>query len=375
MMLAGCQAGEKEPGPPPPVAVQWRALTLPMPEGALGRIMVRDVVACGGGWYLVGAIGSGDDETRPAAWTSADGESWQAVRLTPKTYYGRRNVLHSVACKDGRPAVVGWKAGGAHGNPRVSTWLQLPDGSLDEVLAGFELYGGPQAVNVSRMAAGPGGFMMAGNRFSGAAAWISPDGAAFRIMERAPELASDGRGDTWAVDVTATPSGWIMVGGIIGPGRTDRDPMAWTSLDGFTWRRISGPSSRDYEEFHRVTSAGGVAYAVGLRGKHFGAWELKGDQWTPAGVFGVLDAKSSGSVRSLTVAGGGNLLAVVSDGRTHGLWLSPDARSWRALQAPAEMPSASGRTVSAATFARRVILLIDDGAAGRVWSADLSVTF
>ena len=45
-------------------------------------------------------------------------------------------------------AALGAKFGGAHGYPRTSSWQQTPDGVLREVTAPFELFGGPQAVNV-----------------------------------------------------------------------------------------------------------------------------------------------------------------------------------------------------------------------------------
>ncbi len=199
--------------------------------------MLRDVTACGGRWYIVGAVGGPGDATRPAAWTSADGVSWESVRIVADSYYGRQNILYSVACTDGRFAAVGAKSGGAHANPRVSSWVRRADGALAEVRAGFELYGGPQAVNVARMVAGPSGFMIVGNRVSGAAVWLSEAAGEFEILEGVPGLATDEHGVTWLFDATPVDGGWLAVGGIIGPGRIDRDPLAWRSSDGRSWQR------------------------------------------------------------------------------------------------------------------------------------------
>ena len=117
-------------------------------------------------------------------------------RFAPTTFYGRQNVVYTVACKDGaarggrraRPAARTATRGSAPGG-------RAADGALHEVSAAFELYGGPQAVNVARMGAGPAGFLIAGNRVTGAAVWTSPDGGEIHIHERAPGLATDSAGD------------------------------------------------------------------------------------------------------------------------------------------------------------------------------------
>lgn len=352
---------------------QWRELSLPKPPGPDGRLVLREAVPCDGVWYVVGAVENAAGDTRPAVWRSDDGQTWQSVKLTPHSFYGELNVVYSAACKGRMLAALGSKPGGAHGNPRVSTWQQLPDGSLDEVMtAGFEVYGGPQAINVGQMTAGPSGFMMTGNRYSGAAVWFSPDSAEFKIQERAPELANDARGETWANDVAATPQGWVVVGGILADGRIDRDPMAWVSADGTTWRRTKVAGTDVYEEFQRVVVRDGKVFAVGLSGQGFAAWRLDGDQWTRTAAFGTITGL--GATRSATVVDG-KLLCVTSDGTAHHLFLSADGASWRIVQGPSEMPSNADAMTLGAAFAQRVVLLIDDGRVARLWVADVSVTF
>lgn len=371
-MVAACDS-QPQPLEVKPVELAWREVTLPMPDGPPGRIMPRSAVWCGDMWYIVGAVGNGD-ETRPAAWKGAFGGTWEAMTLHPKTYYGHRNLLHSAGCQGSRLAAVGSRPGGAHGNPRVSTWTQLDDGSLDEVLARFELYGGPTAINVSMMAAGPQGWAIAGNRFSGAAVWLSADSKTFKILEAAPELAGDERGDTWAVDVAATPDGWVLVGGILPPGRTDRDPMAWFSSDGNQWQRGTFSAGTEYEELHRLLAAGGEVYAFGLRGGAFGVWKRAGDSWEAISSFSSLGG-GFGSVSAATAVRPDLLLTAVSSGPAHELWLSRDAQEWRPVKAPSSMPTGADKAVSVAANSQRVVLLIDDGADGRVWWSEGSVTF
>ena len=87
--------------------------------------------------------------------------------------------------------MVGAKSGGAHGNPRVTTWYRRDDGVFTDVVAAFELYGGPLAVTVGRIAGGPDGWLIAGARTSGAAVWLSDDATDFRLVDGDPALSSD----------------------------------------------------------------------------------------------------------------------------------------------------------------------------------------
>jgi hypothetical protein len=373
LLVAGCQRPAVD-GPDDgedQIRPRWQALELPMPAGAAGRLMLRDTVACAGRWYLVGAVASAAGETRPAVWTSADALTWRSVALAATTYYGRQNVLSVVACRDGQVMAIGAKSGGAHANPRVSSWRQRPDGVLVEVTAPFELYGGPQAVNVARAAAGPAGWLIVGNRMTGAAAWTSPDAARFEIVEAAPELASDERGETWAFDVLPTGGRWLVVGGLIRAGRTDRDPLAWTSTDGRAWHRLTVPADAEYEELQRVVLVGGVPVAVGLRGGTFGVWRADARDgaadWSAVGRFGRRGASGVLSVRGLTVAGD-RLLAATSDGVAYGLWSSADGgRSWRPVAAPIALPAGAERQVAVSASGDRVLLVADDGAGGGAW--------
>ncbi|GAB3940705.1 hypothetical protein GCM10027614_24810 [Micromonospora vulcania] len=185
LLLGGCDgsgtptdarstgAGSTAPEPPA-LRPQWQSLTLPAPPGGAGRLLLRDATACAGRWFLTGGVADASGGTRPAAWTSVDGTTWTVVPVLADSFYGRQNVLSSVACREGKAAVIGAKVGGAHGYPRVSTWRQRADGALVEVQASFETYGGPKAVNVSELAAGPSGWLIVGNRTAGAASWVSP---------------------------------------------------------------------------------------------------------------------------------------------------------------------------------------------------------
>jgi hypothetical protein len=369
LMPVGCTAhGAPDPDvSASPVARTWTESALPAPAGAAGRIVIRDAAQCQDRWFVVGALQDASGATVPAAWTSADAVAWTAIRIDARSYYGKQNVLYSVACREGRMAALGAKAGGAHGYPRTFSWHETPDGVLHEVSAPFELFGGPQAVNVARLDAGRPGWLISGNRMSGAAAWVSGDSAAFRIVERAPVLASGTAGETWSFDAVATDGGWVMVGGEQLKGRIDRDAVGWLSTDGVRWQRLPAAGATPaYEELQRVV-LDRTPLAVGLRGGAFGVWRLAGERWQPGASFGVAPPGGRASVRSLAVAGT-SLFCVTSDGVSQTLWESTDGGDrWRPVASPAPMPAGADRTVAVSGAAGQVLLVHDDGARGRIY--------
>jgi hypothetical protein len=356
MALAGClllAACSSPPPAPPPRSITWTEAALPMPAGPPGRLTVLDAAECDGLWYVTGGVLGAGDTTRPAAWTSTDGRAWRSVTFAPLpgSYYGPQDLISSVGCASGRVAMIGARPGGAHGIPRVSTW-RLSGGRMAEVGATFETYGGDRAVNVAHLAAGPGGFLITGNRTSGAAVWLSPDGAGFRLYEDAPGLAGDATHQTVARDAVAGPDGrWVIVGGSASKNSADQAPAVWLTTDGSRFGGAEVPAEPGYNELQRVVRLGAEVIAVGPRGQTLGAW--RGPPWTEAGTFGQVGV----GVQALAAADG-RLIAAAGAG----LWLSADAGgSWRALPAPA----GAGSTLALAGGPHTVLL----AGGGRVWTA------
>jgi hypothetical protein len=254
-----------------------------MPAGPPGRIALRDAVDCAGRWMVVGAVvGAG-----------------------------------------GRVVMVGARSGGVHGNLRVSTWYQRRAGVLAEAQAAFETYGGERAINVGPVAGGPAGFLIAGNRSAGAAAWVSPDGIAFTLVEGAPGLAGPAGVTTVARDAVAAADGrWILVGRTGRTGSPDPDPAAWHSPDGRRWSVAAMPGEAGANEVQRVTRVGADLVAVGLRGDTFGAWRGDGTSWRPAGRFGVTTGAIANALAVTTI--GPRVVAATDTNGAYGLWLSAD---------------------------------------------------
>lgn len=340
-----------------------------MPPGPPGRIALRDATACAGRWYLVGAIIGADGGSRPAAWTSTDASDWQPMRLAPATYYARQDLLTSVACRNGRVAALGAKSGGAHGNPRTSSWYQRTDGTLVDMPATFVLYGGSQAISVDRIAAGPDGWLIAGSRTSGAAVWTSVDATDFRIHDHDPALASDADHQTAAVDAAPDGAGWTVVGRVQVPGRVSPVPMAWTSPDGRSWQRQEVPPGTDgFADLERVESTDQGMVAIGIRGRTFGCWRRTDGRWVARQTFGRIVPGGASFVTGL-VTSGRHLFATVSDGSRFGLWTGSTSGRWQQVAIPVVPRNSGTAKLSVAASGDTVLLLADDGSAGTLWRA------
>lgn len=377
LLASACSGtGSERDKPSEPLELTWQEATLPVPPGPAGRVAVRDATNCAGEWYVVGGVFPPDptEDSRPAAWNSRDGVTWTSLELDPQGYWAERAVFSSVACRDGEIAMVGAKSGGAHGNPRVTTWYRRDDGTFTDVVAGFELYGGPLAVTVQRIAGGPGGWLIAGARTSGAAVWLSDDATDFRLVDDDRALSSDDTMETLAWDQVYDGQRWTVVGSAAVKGRLPRVPMAWTSPDGEAWHRQEVPGSDGFTDLERVIRIpGGDLLAAGIRGDEFGTWQRIDGTWKRLGLFGELDPdrRAGPYVSGLTEAGS-QIFASVSDGTSYALWASDDGHAWQPVTTPANPTTAGEHVMSVGGYGSALLLLADDGENGRVWLAKLS---
>jgi len=186
------------------------------------------------------------------------------------------------------------------------------------------------------VAAGPLGFAIAGNRTSGAAAWLSGDGQAFTLFEGAPGLAGDATHQTMARDPIALPDGrWAILGGVALRGSLDEQAAAWVSRDGRAWARADPPAATGFNEIQRAARDGDDVLAAGVRGTAFGLWRWHAGAWTVGETFGG----DPGGVRSLAVAGG---KPVVVGG---GLWVA--GKAWPTPAPPVAVAGRGGTLLMA----------------------------
>jgi hypothetical protein len=365
-----------------PVSVTWTEHPLPAPDGPPGRTVVRDAVECGGGWWVVGAVfldhPTETRDTRPAAWFSADRATWASVPVDARTYWGRRAIINSVACSRDRVAMLGARSGGAHGNPRVTSFYADGD-TLVDVSAVFIQYGGVTATNVGPISGGPTGWLITGNRTSGPGVWFADDPREFTRVEAEPGLTDDGDLESLAQGGGWAGEEWVVVGGGARTGRgLDPDPLAWTSPDGLAWAPQEMPATTAIEDAQRVVLLDdGRLLAVGRSDDRFAAWlrGAAGDEqgWRDAVTFGEIADSWRGApyVASLARTPLG-VLATVSTGDHYELWQTGDGRTWDRVGVPLEPPTAGDHTLVAAGGDDALLLVGDAGDGGHVWTADPS---
>jgi hypothetical protein len=294
------------------------------------------------------------------------------MTLQPLTFYGHQAMFYSVGCRAGTIAVLGAKRGGAHGNPRVTNWFVSAPHTLRQVEAAFSLFGGPAAVNVGRIVGGRDGWLIAGNRTSGAAVWNSADATDFTLLEGVAPLAGVAGFDTWGSDAVWHRDRWIAVGGVLRKGRIDRDPIAWSSADGLTWQQQEPSSSTEYEEMQRVAATDAAVVAIGLDGGSFRAWRSADGSWRPAGRFGTTVGIRPPQTLSLTVIGS-KLIATAVNNEGFSAWVSSDVGdSWRQLATPVPLSAANDRSMVVAGGGGSALLLVDDAQVSRVWIVDVT---
>lgn len=372
--LTGCSTpAEPDPGPQP----VWTERELPPPVGPPGRTVVRDAVGCGEGWWVVGAVfldrPTETRDTRPAAWFSTDRTTWTAVDVRARTYWGRRAIINSVACSRDRLAAVGARSGGAHGNPRVTTFRVDARGRLVDVPAVFTQYGGVSATNVGPIAGGPGGWLIVGNRLSGPGVWSTDDPRGFTRVEGEAGLTDDGDLESLAQGGGWAGEEWVVVGAGARTGEhLDQDPLAWTSPDGLTWSPETMPAEPVNEDVHRVAALeDGRLLAVGRSDDTFAAWVRDDDGWQESVGFGEIAGSWRGApyVASLARTPAG-VLATLSTGDHYELWRTGNGRDWQRVVVPPTPETAGDHTLAIAD-GDELLLVADAGDGGRVWSGEL----
>jgi len=344
--------------------LSWRSATLPVPDGS--RAVPRSATWCDDRWVVAGATADAAGTTRPAVWTSPDGETWDTVRLDPLSdFYAAHEILGSAACSHDRLALLGARPGGIHGTARTATWRQRPDGSFVVVHAPYTLFGGTRAVGVNALEGGPGGFMIAGTRVSGAAVWTSRTGVGFRLHESAPGLASTPTARTQGTDAVPAGRGWLVVG-----DSTEDDgrvaATVWTPAGGEDWLRRVLPGGDRVSTADRATRVGSGPLVGGLLDSGFGLWRRTGANWVLEGTFGETDPDATSAAYVSGLAWTGSVVvATYSDGTRFRLAIGGASPEESAV--PTSVRVNGDHAVSVAAHGSEALLLTDDGRQGRVW--------
>ena len=277
----------------------WTLASLPASSDGVFAYSIAAGAASGPTAGRVAVVGRDNNEA--AAWTSADGATWEpagggdALIETPET--GMSTV---VAGPDGFVA-GGWA--GALNQPGAPRFWASPDGRtwtrLSSVNAG-------SAGRVQAIAAGPGGYVAVGTvgpvgHPTTSAVWTSADGTDWRRVPDAPVLAKGAM-----ASVAAGGPGYVAVGSAL----DSKAALVWLSADGRTWELAPAQDSLEYHglgiTMADVTAGPDRLVAVGhfLFGQQFG----QGTAWTSP------DGKTWTRMPDQASFGQGEPQAVIPDG-------------------------------------------------------------
>lgn len=265
-------------------SVAWRPVSTPA-----GAVRLSRVTSAGQQLLVSGQRGSGD-AAPPGLWRGGASGTWQSVRLVPATYYGRRAELFRVV-SDGRHVVaLGRRIGGAHGNPRVTSWTGTL-GELRETEQPFELFGGPDAIAVSDLGLDADGGVVLGawaphGEASGVTVWRQ-EGTGWQRFDRAPGLASQvtvaGSDLTTPGAVAVRDGEPVIVGWTVHLGGGVRlQATFWRPL-GATWQPVTLPSDGDAQA-RGVACGAQSCTVVGSSSGQLAAWAVRGTAVTPVRV-------------------------------------------------------------------------------------------
>jgi len=160
------------------------------------------------------------------SWTSADGKTWTAnpgpAFEVPRSMTGGDHPMLLAGAGNDLVALV------LEGQPLAFT----RDGIAWETASLDDFPGGPAGWKAASIAAFPPGFVSVGRTPNGSVAIASADGRAWTTSAIPETCPLPG-------DMTAGPSGLIVEGADV-RGSHDWNPVWCSSLDGRSWRRLSG---------------------------------------------------------------------------------------------------------------------------------------
>lgn len=239
----------------------------------------------------------------------------------------------------------------------------------------------------SRIAAGPGRLVVIGTVGGKPASWSSTDGSHWTWHSSNFPATLSG-GDVLSVtDVVATSTGWLAVGREnpacnVACGTNPVRAMAWTSIDGLAWTRVSGQSAFEGGGIEAVAATGNAFIAVGLARGHAAIWRsLDGTAWSRITDDPMFGPPSGAGTQAIVVANGvaaghGSVVAVgmAFDAGAGGApivvaWRSDDGLAWTA--GPVE-GAETGQVFSVAATTGRFLATGPSGVdscLGGIWSS------
>ncbi|AKU15181.1 hypothetical protein [Luteipulveratus mongoliensis] len=292
--------------------------------------------------------------------------------MKPVTAYGQLAELVMGAVRGSRVVAYGQAFGGAHSNPRPTTWTaDVTDqgGTFVEHEQSFTMFGGEDAISVNAEAATAstavlvGGWDGPGGRY-GAASWTSPDGVTWTRHADADGLSSAVGEQTAASGVTSTGSGFVALGSTMrgDAGGLVVVPLAWLSQDGVGWRRVALPASGPARADVAGCDGSGCVVVGGTQtaSQHLLCWTLSPSGRPGAGASGP----GSGLVQpgSVLLRRGEAYVLHQVDHVSRLATVSRDCTRWAPVSLPVKTQDAALGLVG-----DRLLLVSTESARSRIW--------
>jgi len=277
------------------------------------------VVADGHG----GAVAVGRSGNAPLAWTSVDGQSWQAH---PVAMLGNGGVAERMTTVLATPD--GFLAGGSAGPElaeRHARFWSSPDGITWQPVADDRTaFANAEVRSIARLGSGyvAVGLVGTAQQVSGSVAWTSMDGRSWKRID-APDLRR-GR----AVALIQAPFGGLVA---VGSDLDEHEAFAWTSPDGRSWALAPSEPSRQYHGKIRMTDVAVVGDELIGVGNYIGLQRGTAISWVSRDGIAWQEARSApvqeqGEFYAVASTGEG-VVAVGSFGQPDDfiptVWLSP----------------------------------------------------
>jgi len=320
----------------------WQVVT-PPGVAAASMAVAGDVVLIGG-----------SEDGRPAVAKLEHG-TWQGVPLIAATAYGRQaTLIHLAADPGGRVVAMGTATGGAHLNPRWTTWIGTT-GSIVEEPQTVETFGGPNAGGITDVLAGDTPVVVGSWSVSagavGVAVW-GHDGQTWVRRPGRPALSGDPDAMTAATAVGAADNAAVIAGLVttFRQGSVHQQGVVWVSgPDRRMWTRVDLDASDENSAATDVSCSGTACLVVGRVGDRLAAWRLQGV--VAARVADLPDRVVDRFVAAPRVAVHGGSVVIAGTGRDEVI-TSSDARGWSSAAAP------PGEVRRVAIAADRIYLLL-----------------
>lgn len=351
-VLVACRTSDPGPAEEP----RWVRAELPVALEPVALLVVDD--------RLVVAAQAAD-LPNPRLLTG-EGERWREIPIAPVSYYGDRALWVDLVAVGATIHAIAARSGGAHGNPRWSTWRGTLDGVDELPEQPMETFGGWGAGGLAGIAVSDGVPLILGSRAGDEPGldielWL-PDGENWVEQSSAgTALAATGDVQPVPTDLIAAATG-LMITGLtqrLSDGEVRVSAAVWTAPGAAgPWLRIDLPAAGDIASAQTAMCDADGCLVLGSGDAGVLAWRVVDGAATPVEL-PALAGNDTGPVTPLRWRGATTL--VLPDGDRTAV-LVADGDGWRELAGPAGTP------VAAAVDEDRVWVVTTGPDGAQLWS-------